>query len=157
MHDCLQTTAEREYVSRGNLITQRQSHGASCCEWVHSGREKTLAWLQFGSSSIPCNLHEHDVLLQFMAPLSVIFLKSISALNMISLRLTVIIENRVIDTVMWCISFGLYDTRPFPIMPFPQPKHTYRPSPTVPLSSVSLWSLLVMETNTVSGMENRAK
>lgn len=100
MHDCLQTTAEREYVSRGNLITQRQSHGASCCEWVHSGREKTLAWLQFGSSSIPCNLHEHAVLLQFMTPLSVIFLKSISALNMISLRLTVIIENRVIDTVM---------------------------------------------------------
>lgn len=42
--------------------------------------------------------YEHDVLLQFMTPLSVIFLKSISALNMISLRLTVIIENRVINS-----------------------------------------------------------
>lgn len=41
MRDCLETTAGWEYISQGNLITGRQSHGGSCWEWVHSGCETT--------------------------------------------------------------------------------------------------------------------
>lgn len=97
MHDCLQTTAEREYISQGNLITRRQSHEASCCEWVHSECE-TLPQLLFRSSSTLRNVHEHDVLLQFMTPLVVIFLKSTSASNTKSLHMIITILEELIQS-----------------------------------------------------------
>lgn len=66
--DCLQTTAEREHISEGNLITRRRSHGTSSCKRVLF-RCDAPARLLFGSPSTLGNFYERNALLQCMTPL----------------------------------------------------------------------------------------
>lgn len=135
--DCLQTTAGREHISEGNLITRRRSHGTTSCKRVLFGCDAPVRLL-FGSPSTLGNFYERNVLLQCMTPLSCDLFKANFSVkhDLTSPDYYFSLHFRVSDTPMWCINFGLYDTRIIPITS-PHQTHEHISPAKFPLFSVS--------------------